>query len=215
MVVDARAERRVEWLSRLGVLLVRMLGWTWRVRVSDDEEVRRLRAEGTPIVFIIWHGQLLPLLYQHRDERVAVLISEHGDGEIIARIAERLGYQTVRGSTSRGAARALLGLARVIEQGHDLAITPDGPRGPAKSLAPGAMIVAHRTGAPLVAAAVTASRAWRLKSWDQFMIPKPFAKLHFAYSGPVPVTAGHSRDAAVEIDRMREAFELAERRADA
>lgn len=213
MAVDPRAERRVEWLSRLGVLVVRALGWTWRVRVSDDEDVRRLRAEGKPIVFMLWHGQLLPLLYHHRNERVAVLISEHADGEIIARIAERLGYQTVRGSTSRGAARALLGLARVIRQGHDLAITPDGPRGPAKSLAPGAVIVAHRTGAPLIAAAVTASRAWHLKSWDRFMIPKPFAKLHVAYSVPIAVPPGQTRNTVVETDRMREAFELAERRA--
>jgi lysophospholipid acyltransferase (LPLAT)-like uncharacterized protein len=181
--------------------------------VSHDDDVRRLRAAKTPIVFVIWHGQLLPLLYQHRDERVAVLISEHADGEIIARIATRLGYQTVRGSTSRGAARALLGLARVVGEGNDLAITPDGPRGPAKSLAPGAVIVAHRTGAPLIAAAVSVSRAWRLRSWDQFVIPKPFARLHFAYSSPTTVTVGQGRGAAGETDRMREAFDLAERRA--
>jgi lysophospholipid acyltransferase (LPLAT)-like uncharacterized protein len=213
MVADARAERRVEWLSRLGALLVRALGRTWRIRVSHDEDVRRLRAAGTPIVFMLWHGQLLPLLYQHRHERVVVLISEHGDGELIARIATRLGYQTGRGSTSRGAARALLGLARVVGEGHDLAITPDGPRGPAKSLAPGAVIVAHRTGAPLLAAAGSVSRAWRLKSWDQFVIPKPFARLHFAYSAPTTMAASLARDAVTDTDRMREAFELAERRA--
>src|SRR5437016_12747278 len=169
MVADARAERRVEWLSRLGALLVRVLGRTWRVQISHDEDVRRLRAEGKPIIFMLWHGQLLPLLYRHRNERVVVLISEHGDGEIIARIAARLGYETVRGSTSRGAARALLGAARVVEAGRDLAITPDGPRGPAKSLAPGAMIVGQRTGAPLIAAVVAVSRAWRPQSRDQFL----------------------------------------------
>jgi len=214
MNVEARAERRVEWLSRLGVVLVRILGWTWRVRVSDDDDVRRLRAEGRPIIFMLWHGQMLPLLYHHRNERVAVLISEHADGEIIARIAERLGYQTVRGSTSRGAARALLGLARIVGEGYDLAITPDGPRGPSKSLAPGAVIVAQRSGAPLIAAAVTASRAWHLKSWDRFMIPQPFARLHVAYSAPTTIDAGPARGAAVETDRMREAFDVAERRAD-
>jgi lysophospholipid acyltransferase (LPLAT)-like uncharacterized protein len=213
MAADAREERRIEWLSRLGALLVRVLGWTWRVRVSHDEEIRRLRAEGKPIVFMIWHGQMLPLLYLHRNEHVAVLISEHADGEIIARVATRLGYQTVRGSTSRGAARALLGLARVVGEGHDLAITPDGPRGPAKSLAPGAVIIAQRSGAPLIAAAVTVSRAWHLKSWDQFAIPKPFARLHVAYSSPTVVTANDARDALTEVDKMREAFELAERRA--
>lgn len=213
MVADARAERRIEWLSRLGALLVRALGWTWRIRVSYDDDVRRLRAEGKPIVFMIWHGQMLPLLYHHRNERVAVLISEHADGEIIARIATRLGYQTVRGSTSRGAARALLGLARVVGEGRDLAITPDGPRGPAKSLAPGPVIIAQRSGAPLIAAAVSVSRAWHLKSWDQFVIPKPFARLQVAYSSPTMVTASDARDALTEVDKMREAFDLAERRA--
>jgi len=211
--IERRVERRIEWLSRLGAIVVRALGWTWRVRVSHDEDVRRLRAEGTPIIFMLWHGQLLPLLYHHRSERVVVLISEHADGEIIARVAMRLGYQTVRGSTSRGAARALLGVARVVAEGCDLAITPDGPRGPAKSFAPGAVVVAQRTGAPLVAAAVSASRAWRLKSWDQFVIPKPFARLHVAYSAAAVVPAGHARDALIEVDRMREALELAERRA--
>ena len=213
MVADARAERRVEWLSRLGTLLVRALGWTWRIHVSHDDDVRRLRAEGKPIVFMIWHGQMLPLLYHHRNEHVAVLISEHADGEIIARVATRLGYQTVRGSTSRGAARALLGLARVVGEGHDLAITPDGPRGPAKSLAPGPVIIAQRSGAPLIAAAVSVSRAWHLKSWDQFVIPKPFARLQVAYSSPTMVTADDARDALAEVDKMREALDLAERRA--
>ena len=95
--------------------------------------VRERRAAKQPIIFSLWHGHLLPLLYHHRGEGVTVLISEHGDGEIIARIAERLGFRTVRGSTSRGAARALLGRRACVEQGGDLAITPDGPRGPARS----------------------------------------------------------------------------------
>ena len=150
-----------------GVWLVRLLGWTWRIRVTHDDDVRRLRAAKQPIIFTLWHGQLLPLLYHHRGEGVAVLISEHADGEIIARIAESLGYRTVRGSTSRGAARALLGLARVVSEGHDLAITPDGPRGPANRSRRAALIVAQRTGAPIIGAAASTSSAWRLKSWDR------------------------------------------------
>ena len=126
MANDRRQERRIAWITRLGVFLLRILGWTWRIRVSHDEEVRRLRAAKQPIIFALWHGQLLPLVYHHRNEGVAVLISEHADGEIIARIATSLGFNTVRGSSSRGAARALLGLARVLGEGHDVAITPDG-----------------------------------------------------------------------------------------
>src|SRR6185437_5594998 len=187
--------RRVVWLARAGGLLVRALGWTWRIRVTHDDAVRRARVERRPIIFTLWHGQLLPLLYQHRRENVTVLISEHGDGEIIARIATSLGYRTVRGSTSRGAARALIESARVIADSGDLAITPDGPRGPARSFAPGAAVLAQRTGALVIGAAASAHPAWRLKSWDRFMVPAPFARVRVAYSDAATVVAADSRAA--------------------
>jgi lysophospholipid acyltransferase (LPLAT)-like uncharacterized protein len=210
---DGRATRRVAWVARAGVWLVRLLGWTWRIRVTHDGDVRRLRAAGQPIIFTAWHGQLLPLLYHHRRERVAILISEHADGEIIARIATSLGYHTVRGSTSRGAARALLGLARAVHEGHDLAITPDGPRGPAKSIAQGSAIVAQRTGAPMIAAAASTAWAWRLKSWDTFVIPRPFARIDIAYSDAVRSAAADAREAAADVDQVRRAMDSAEARA--
>jgi lysophospholipid acyltransferase (LPLAT)-like uncharacterized protein len=209
---DARQERRAARIARAGVWLVRLLGWTWRIRVSHDDDVRRLRAAKQPIVFTLWHGQLLPLLYHHRREQVAVLISEHADGEIIARIAESLGYRTVRGSTSRGAARALLGLARVVSEGHDLAITPDGPRGPAKSIAQGSAVVAQRTGAPMIGAAASTSSAWRLKSWDAFVIPRPFARIDIAYSDAERSTAADAREAAADVEQLRRMMESAEAR---
>jgi hypothetical protein len=212
---DRESSRRVSWAARLGVTLVRVLGRTWRIRVSNDDEVRRLRAAGQPIVFTLWHGQLLPLLYHHRGQRIAVLISEHADGEIIARIAMRLGYHTIRGSTSRGAARGLLGLTRALGDGYDLAITPDGPRGPAKSFAPGAAVVAQRTGAPVIAAAATARAAWRLGSWDGFLVPKPFARVTVAYSDVARVDAPDARRAVEEVSRMRELMASAEARAGA
>ncbi len=182
--------------------------------MTHDDAVRRERAAGRAIVFTLWHGQLLPLLYHHRREGVHVLISEHGDGEIIARIATGMGFKTVRGSTSRGASRALLESARVVRDGHDLAITPDGPRGPAKSFAPGPIIIAQRTGAPMIAAAVTVSRAWRLKSWDSFIVPAPFARVHVAYSDVAHVDALDARRAADDVDRMRALMASAEQRAD-
>lgn len=203
MGADDQRERRTARISRAGGWLVRLLGVTWRFRVRDDAEVRRLRAERQPIVFALWHGQMLPLLYHHRGEGVSVLISEHGDGEIIARIATRLGFRTVRGSTSRGAARALLGLVRELEDGHDLAITPDGPRGPAKSFAPGPLIVAQRSGAPIIPAVVNVKSAWRLKSWDRFMIPKPFTTITVAY-GPATYVNGTARDASDHVADIRE-----------
>lgn len=211
---DVQKERRVARLAAVGVWILRVLGKTWRMRVTHDDDVRRLRNAGQRIIFTAWHGQLLPLLYRHRGERVAILISEHSDGEIIARIAESLGYRTVRGSTSRGAARALLELARVVDEGWDLAITPDGPRGPAKTFAPGAAIIAQRTGASVIGAAASATFRWNLRSWDRFLIPRPFAVVHVAYSEAMRVVASNARDAAGEVERMREAMATAEQRAD-
>lgn len=212
MTTDAKRERRIAWIARVGAVFVRLLGLTWRIRVSHDDDLRRMRAAHQPVIFTLWHGEMLPLLYQHRREQVAVLISEHGDGEIIARIATKLGFHTVRGSTSRGAARALLGLARTLEAGHDLAITPDGPRGPAKSVAQGSAIIAQRTGAPVVAVAVSVKSAWRLKSWDSFMIPRPFARVDIAYSDAVRSTAADAREAAADVESVRRLMDVAEQR---
>jgi lysophospholipid acyltransferase (LPLAT)-like uncharacterized protein len=158
---------------------------------------------------------MLPLMYHHRDQGVAILISEHSDGEIIARIAASLGYRPIRGSTSRGAARALLGLGRVLTDGGLLAITPDGPRGPAKSYAPGAAVVAHRTRVPVIGAAASAKWPWRLKTWDRFLIPLPFSVVRVAYSDPVRIEAADLREAAEGVDALRAAMDLAEQRTNA
>ena len=214
MTRDDRAERRIARIARYGTWLVRLLGRTWRIRVVNDDVVRGRRARGEPIVFSLWHGHLLTLLYRHRGEGVTVLISEHGDGEIIARIAERLGYHTVRGSTSRGAARALLEASHVVEHGGDVAITPDGPRGPARTVAPGVAVVAHRAGMPVIAVAANATRPWRLSTWDRFEIPKPFSRITIAYSDPLYIEAAAARDAAESVDRVAAAMDAAAQRAD-
>jgi lysophospholipid acyltransferase (LPLAT)-like uncharacterized protein len=202
----------VTWRVRLGGIVLRLLATTWRMRTSGGEIVSGLRAAKQPIVFALWHGHLLPGLWQHRGEGVAVLISEHRDGEIIAGIALGLGYRTVRGSTYRGADRALVGLVRELRAGHDVAVTPDGPRGPAGHFAPGALVAAQRAGAPIVSVGISASRAWRLRSWDGFMIPKPFARVTVAY-GTASVESGTARDAAAEAPRFQELMETTTRRA--
>ena len=201
---DSVRARRLRWIVRLGVPLVRLLGATWRIRlINNESSVDALRRSKQPIAFALWHGDMLPLLYHHRGEGVAVLISEHRDGELIARIAESLGFRTVRGSSSRGATRALVGLARELEAGHDIAITPDGPRGPARSFAPGLLISAQRSGAPVVAVGVAADKAWRLRTWDGFKIPKPFSRVRIAYSDPVALDAVNARSAAEETARFQ------------
>lgn len=212
MTGDAR-ERRVARLSRAGGILLRSLAATWRVRFANPQIVSDLRLRSQPFIYVLWHGTLLPLTWAHRKRNVVAMVSEHSDGEIITRIMETIGYRTVRGSTSRGAARALLGACRVIEEGACLAVTPDGPRGPAESVAPGAAIIAQRTGAPMVPVSLRVSRAWRLKSWDRFMIPVPFASVTIAYGDPIYVDAATARDAARESEMIRAGLALAATRA--
>jgi hypothetical protein len=192
--------------AMLGPLVLRLLYSTWRVREINGEGWRRLRARDTPFVFALWHGQLLPLVVRHRSQGIRILISEHRDGELIAQIAQRLGLDSIRGSTTRGGARALLAMCDALDSGHEVAVTPDGPRGPARSFASGAIVAAHRAGAPIVAIGVSASRAWYLKSWDSFMIPKPFARLTVAYSDPIYVVATDSRAAAEQGPSFEQAM---------
>lgn len=195
-------DRRVRWIARLGSLVIRALAHTWRVEFVNAAVVRELRDRKQPFIYVLWHGQLLPLLWTHRDRSIAVIISEHRDGEIIARVAHALGFRTVRGSTTRGAARALLAASRELEGGHDLAVTVDGPRGPAGVVTPGAPVISQRTAAPMVPTAASASRAWRLRSWDRFQIPKPFARVVVVYGAPITVAGASPREAAEEADRV-------------
>ncbi len=192
----------LSWRSRAELLLGRgalqLLARTWRFRVVNGGAIAGLRAARRNFIFSLWHGQLLPLLWHHRDEGVVLLISEHRDGELIARAAESLGYALVRGSTTRGGGRALIAIIRELQAGREVAITPDGPKGPAGKYAPGALIAAHRSGAVILPIAAVADRAWRLKSWDRFMIPKPFARVTVAYGNPEKVRAATPRAASEE-----------------
>ncbi len=186
----------------VGPLVIRALYATWRVREINADGWKMLRARHEPFVFALWHGQMLPLVVRHRSQGIRILISEHRDGELIAQIAHRLGLAAIRGSTSRGAARALLAMCEALQSGAEVAVTPDGPRGPARSFASGAIVAAHRAGAPIIAIGVGASSAWHLKSWDAFMIPKPFARVTVAYSEPMYVDAVNSRAAAQQVSQF-------------
>ena len=196
----------LSWQSRAALILGRgflhMLARTWRIRVVNGDYVRDLRRTGHAFIFALWHGQLLPLLWHHREEGVLVLISEHRDGELVARTAQSLGYGLIRGSSTRGAERALISLVRELQAGHEVAITPDGPRGPAATFASGALVAAQRSDSFILPVAASADRAWRLRSWDKFMIPKPFARVTVAYGAPTKVLATTPRAAAEEGPRF-------------
>lgn len=185
-----------------GGVVLRSIAHTWRYEVRNAAALESLRDQRRPFIFSLWHGQLLPLLWHHRRQGIAVLISEHRDGELVARLARSLGYRLIRGSSTRGGERALLGLVRELEEGNEVAVTPDGPKGPAFKYAPGALVAAQRSGAPILPIAAHASSAWRLGSWDGFIIPKPFATVTVAYGPPSEVSAATARAAADESDKF-------------
>lgn len=185
----------------LGQGLVGSLFTTVRVRREGYGPVDALRRQGQPVIFCLWHGGLLPLVYVHQYEGVVVLVSEHSDGEYITRVLHRYGYETARGSSTRGGTRGLRGLVRAAREGRDLAVTPDGPRGPAQVFKPGAVVAAQLTGLPLVPVGVGASSAWHFRSWDHFMVPRPLSRLQVVYGEPFAVDRGLPE---AEVDAVAE-----------
>jgi len=148
-----------------------------------------------------WHGCILPATLYFKHRGIVVITSENFDGEWIARIIERFGYGTARGSTSRGATRALVQLRRLMAEGKPTAFTLDGPRGPALRAQAGAVFLAKITGNPILPFHIESSRHWTLRSWDRTQVPKPFARLAIAIGEPFEV-ASDVDDSGLEARRQ-------------
>lgn len=193
------------------------LGRSWRFREVD--------ASGRPAtgrhragkgIYALWHAQQLPLTLRHRTENIAVIVSQHRDGEIISRMVEGIGYRTIRGSSTRGGSAALHEFSRAAAEGHSLAITTDGPQGPPRMCKPGAVLAAARTGLPIVPVAAAAVHAWTFNSWDRFFIPKPGSIVYLSYGEPIQVPPNISGDAVAQwrarvTDAQNEATAVCER----
>ena len=191
---------RVTALSALGTALLWLIAPTWRMRFSGRDRFLALRAARRPVIMAVWHGELLGFMWAFRGRGMVAMVSDSKDGELITRISQRVGYAHVRGSSSRGGARALLRAVRALEEGHEVIVTPDGPRGPAGVFQPGAIAAARRTGAPILPCRVVVQRAWRFDSWDRFVLPKPFARVRVAVGEPVfvPPDSDESQEALCE-----------------
>ena len=189
---------------------MRLLASSWRMRTEHDDRWRPLYEAKRPHVFLLWHEVLLPLLWHHRRQGIAIVVSENRDGQYLADFALGLGYRAVRGSSSRGAARALLGAVRELQAGGSVAFTPDGPRGPRRQLKPGVVAAAQRGGGVIVPIHARADRVWRLDSWDRFLIPKPAARVTVVYGRPFEVEPGDGglatglREAGVRLAEIAE-----------
>ncbi len=198
---------RLAWaepvVATMGRSLVGGLAATWRMRERGAEHAHAFRELRHPCVCVLWHSRLLPLLYHHRHQGVVLLVSRHRDGGYLTALAERWGYQAVRGSSRRGGEVGLLGVVRSLEGGARVAVTPDGPRGPAEIVKGGAVAAAQHAGVPLVPLGARASAEWRMNSWDRFSVPKPFAEVEVVYGAPLDVGPGREglRRAIAEVQR--------------
>ncbi len=198
---------RLAWaepvVATVGSSLVRGLATTWRMRERGAEHAHAFREMRHPCVCVSWHSRLLPLLYHHRHQSIVLLVSRHRDGAYLTALAEGWGYQAVRGSSRRGGEVGLLGVVRSLQGGARVAVTPDGPRGPAEIVKGGAVAAAQHAGVPLLPLGARASAEWRMNSWDRLSVPKPFAEIEVVYGAPLEVGPGREglRRAIAEVQR--------------
>jgi lysophospholipid acyltransferase (LPLAT)-like uncharacterized protein len=159
--------------------LVWLMGLTWRFQVIAEDGVTPVLygQKPGPEIYCFWHQCVLPCTVYFRHSRAVILISRSFDGELITRILRRFGYDAVRGSSSRGGQEGLLGLRRILESGRTAIFTADGPRGPIYRTKMGPIKLAQLSGAPIGVFHLEPERAWVLRSWDRFLIPKPFTRI--------------------------------------
>jgi lysophospholipid acyltransferase (LPLAT)-like uncharacterized protein len=193
----------------LGYWVIRIIGPTLRVCISFEEGAQG-SLEQRPLIGSFWHSCIIPATYICRDLGVRVMSSNSYDGEYMGRIIRKFGFVAVKGSSSRNAVRALLGLRRALGDGWTVAFTLDGPRGPRHKVKPGPVALARSSGVPLTMFHAAVDKAWVLNSWDRMMIPRPFSRvlLRFGKLIPVPTEASdeeverYTADLQAALDRV-------------
>ena len=172
----------------VGSSFIRLIGPTLRVCVSREEGSQQTITQ-RPLVTSFWHACIIPCTYVFRDFGVRVMSSNSYDGEYMGRIIRKFGFVAVKGSSSRNAVRALLGLRRALQENWTVAFSIDGPRGPRHQVKPGPVSLARSTGIPMSMFHMALDRAWVLNTWDRLVIPKPFSRVLLRFGTLIPVPA--------------------------
>jgi lysophospholipid acyltransferase (LPLAT)-like uncharacterized protein len=204
---EIRGDRKSALLGTLAGWSMRLLAATLRLEVRDLCGIGSREANIPPVIYILWHNRffVVPpawnrICYGHR--KTVALTSASKDGAMVASAMAVFGLGAVRGSSSRRAVAALVGLKRALMEGLDVCLTPDGPRGPRYKIQPGFIKLAEATGAPIVPIHVRFSSAWRLKTWDRFVIPKPFSRVVVTFAEAITVPRGLD-ESAFENERVK------------
>jgi len=179
---------------RLISAFLTLLSWTVRLRLLRGDDLLARWGRGERVILAFWHNRAIVMPLQLRGQRLCIMNSQSHDGEIATRALERWGIRSVRGSATRGGLRGFMQLLDAYRKGENLAVVPDGPRGPRCEAKPGIVHLAKATGAPLFPVSYAASRFLELRSWDRLIIPLPFSRIHFAVEEPLFV----ARDANEE-----------------
>jgi lysophospholipid acyltransferase (LPLAT)-like uncharacterized protein len=191
---------------------MRLLGSTYRWQVDGLEHYKAIVASGKQPIFAFWHGRILPATLYWKHHGIVVMISRNFDGEWITRVIRRFGYDTARGSTSRGGAKALVQLRRELAAGRPAGFSLDGPRGPARVAQPGALFLAGATAHPIMPFHIESSSAWTMNSWDGTQIPKPLARVAMAIGSPMQVPDTAERTIEDGCRRLEEQLSMLERK---
>jgi lysophospholipid acyltransferase (LPLAT)-like uncharacterized protein len=171
----------------LVVFIFKLIALTYRMKEINTGKMTPRQGKEKQYIYGFFHSQLLPMIYFYRNTKMGSLASMSRDGEIAAVVAENFGITIIRGSSSRGGAAALMGMKSLFERGYDLALTVDGPRGPAGSVNNGVIFLGKLTGHEIIPACFCCSNSARLRSWDKLMIPLPFSKGYFNFGAPVAI----------------------------
>jgi hypothetical protein len=189
-------------------ILGRMILWLWakstRMKIIGEKDYRRLRKEGKPVIFLVWHGRIFIVPYFFRRRGIMPLISPSKDGEIAARIMSRWGYKILRGSGSHAVIKAWGEMIAELKDGGELIIVPDGPRGPNREMKLGGIKLAQESGAVLVPFTFSSSKKKFLKSWDKFLMFLPFSRVVAVYGEHFTVPRDLKED---ELEALRRNIE--------
>jgi lysophospholipid acyltransferase (LPLAT)-like uncharacterized protein len=199
-------------LKKLSWLLLETVVFSSRVKVSGRENIAELQDKNLPLIYIFWHRHILFVIHQFKNSGARPLISLSKDGEMVTAVAEEFGLKPIRGSSSKGGARAFLNMVRSVQKENaQVLITADGPKGPARQIKAGTVQLAAKTGAYVIPISWRGSRVKVLeKSWDRFLVPLPFGRIHFAYGHPLKISANDEASLQKAADMLAEKLDRLE-----
>jgi len=192
--------------ATIGIAVLENLFRMVRYRAMDEQSWDLAIHPTMKVIYAFWHGRLLVPIHTHRNRGIGIMISKSRDGDVVARVASAFGFDPIRGSTSRGASEAVERMVEIARDGRNIAITPDGPRGPRHVFQIGAVYLARWTGLPLVLGSMGCTNCWHVRAggWDRMIIPKPGSTVYFKFEGPFQVPAKASKTV---MEHLRRTFE--------